>query len=176
MNMDYTLKEMLARITQDLSEVSYEMASMSGRLQNKSVAYEVLRSVWGAVKSVRWATHGKCSLCDGHKEKIMVHDSRAVCSDCRNRMRGIQEFIDTVEGTKKEILFYAQYEVTRVDEAMFEVNPKSRWAEHTILPIDDAPWVKLGQKVAIEVAHHHGPGGDLKRVTTIKPIEKETNE
>ena len=81
----------------------------------------------------------------------------------------------TSPGGAKQRVTTIKYEVTIVDEAMFEVSPESRWAEHTILPIDDAPWVKLGQKVAIEVAHHHGPGGDLKRVTTIKPIERDAS-
>lgn len=77
--------------------------------------------------------------------------------------------------TKKELLFYAKCEVSGVNDndSSFEVRFRQPWPWLEVMPLDDAPWVKLGQKVAIEVAHHHGPGGDLKRVTTIKPIEKE---
>lgn len=75
---------------------------------------------------------------------------------------------------KKELLFYARCEVVKIGETKFVVSVQDLWPRHEVLPLADAPWVKHGQKIAVEMAYHTSPlGGSKMRVTTISSVEKD---
>ena len=75
----------------------------------------------------------------------------------------------------KELLFYALCEVAYIYGTTFTVKSEGMPLYIYIFPIDDAPWVKVGQKIAIEVAYHTSPGGSKMKVTTISSIDEDVS-